>query len=292
MAGKEQSMQIGFIGIGLMGQGMVINLMKAGHELTVLAHRKRAPIDDVVSRGAKEAKNYAELARGAEIIIICVSTAETVEELIGLLGPHLEGGQIIIDATTSTPNVTRKLAADLALRQVAFADAPMTGGPEQVLAGEAGALVGADSATFQVIEPVIASYCGRVAHFGPVGSGHMAKLISNYLACGMVALIADSYGAARRAQIDWAKLYDVQIRGSTKSGALKKMIGPALSGNFDGYRFSIANAAKDMRYYCDLAKTLGQLTPLARAAQMMLQSAVERGHGTKNVSRLLEDQGS
>lgn len=283
-------MRIGFIGVGLMGQGMVINLMKAGHELSVLAHRKRAPIDDVVSHGAKEAKDFAELAQGAKIIMICVSTAETVEELIGFLTPHLEAGQIIIDATTSTPNVTRRLAAELALRHVAFADAPMTGGPEQVLEGEAGALVGADAATFRVIEPVIASYCSRVAHFGQVGSGHMAKLISNYLACGMVALIADSYGAARRAQIDWAKLYDVQLRGSTKSGALKKMVGPALSGNFDGYRFSIANAAKDMRYYCDLAKTLGQLTPLANAAQMMLQSPVDRGQGTKNVSRLLEDE--
>lgn len=285
-------MQIGFIGVGLMGQGMAINLLKAGHAVTVIAHRNRAPIDDVVSRGAKEAKDFAELAKGAAIIMICVSTAETVEELVGLLRPHLEAGQIIIDATTSTPNVSRRLAAELALRHVAFADAPMTGGPEQVLKGEAGALVGADAATFKAIEPVIASYCSRVAHFGPVGSGHTAKLISNYLACGMVGLIADSYGVARRAKIDWAKLYDVQLQGSTKSGALKKMIGPALNGNFDGYRFSIANAAKDMRYYCDLAKTLGQLTPLAHAAQMMLQSAVDDGHGTKNVSRLLKDQSS
>lgn len=285
-------MQIGFIGVGLMGRGMVINLMKAGHELTVLAHRNRAPVDDAVSRGAKEAKDLSELARGAAIVMICVSTAEAVEELVSSLMPHLEAGQIIIDATTSTPQVSRKLAAELASRNVAFADAPMTGGPEQVLAQEAGALVGGDPQTFRVIEPVIASYCSRVAHFGPVGSGHMAKLISNYLACGMVALIADSYGAARRAKIDWRKLYDVQLQGSTNSGALKKMIGPALDGNFDGYRFSIANAAKDMRYYCELAESLGQFTPLAHAAQMMLQSAVERGHGGKNVSRLLEDRGS
>jgi 3-hydroxyisobutyrate dehydrogenase-like beta-hydroxyacid dehydrogenase len=271
---------------------MVINLMKAGHELTVLAHRKRAPIDDVVSRGAKEAKDFAELAQGAEIIMICVSTAETVEELVGSLMPYFEAGQIVIDATTSTPDVSRKLAAELALRHVAFADAPMTGGPEQVASAKAGALVGADPEIFSRIEPVIASYCSRVAHFGPVGSGHTAKLISNYLACGMVGLIADSYGVARHAKIDWAKLYDVQLQGSTNSGALKKMIGPALNGNFDGYRFSIANAAKDMRYYCELAKTLGQLTPLANAAQMMLQSPVDRGQGTKNVSRLLEDRDS
>lgn len=283
-------MRIGFIGVGLMGQGMVVNLMKAGHELTVLAHRNRAPIDEVVSRGAQEARDLGELARDAAIILICVSTAEAVETLVGSLSAHLEEGQIVIDATTSTPQVSRRLAAELARRNVRFADAPMTGGPEQVVAGEAGALVGADDATFQIIEPVLRSYCGRVAHFGPVGAGHTAKLISNYLACGMVMLIADSYGAARRANIDWKKLYQVQLQGSTNSGALKKMIGPALDGNFDGYRFSIANAAKDMRYYCDLAKTLGELTPLAQAAGRMLQAAAESGDGEQNVSRLLEER--
>lgn len=283
-------MRIGFIGVGLMGQGMVVNLMKAGHELTVLAHRNRAPIDEVVSRGAQEARDLGELARDAAIILICVSTAEAVERLVGSLLAHLEEGQIVIDATTSTPQVSRRLAAELARRNVRFADAPMTGGPEQVVAGEAGALVGADDATFQIIEPVLRSYCGRVAHFGPVGAGHTAKLISNYLACGMVMLIADSYGAARRANIDWKKLYEVQLQGSTNSGALKKMIGPALDGNFDGYRFSIANAAKDMRYYCDLAKTLGELTPLAQAAGRMLQAAAESGDGEQNVSRLLEER--
>jgi 3-hydroxyisobutyrate dehydrogenase-like beta-hydroxyacid dehydrogenase len=285
-------MRIGFIGVGLMGQGMVVNLMKAGHELTVLAHRNRAPIDEVVSRGAREARDLGELARDAAIILICVSTAEAVETLVGSLSAHLEEGQIVIDATTSTPQVSRRLAAELARRNVRFAEAPMTGGPEQVVAGEAGALVGADDSTFQIIEPVLRSYCGRVAHFGPVGAGHTAKLISNYLACGMVMLIADSYGAARRANIDWKKLYEVQLQGSTNSGALKKMIGPALDGNFDGYRFSIANAAKDMRYYCDLAQTLGELTPLAQAAGGMLQSAAETGDGEQNVSRLLEERRS
>jgi len=283
-------MRIGFIGVGLMGRGMVLNLIKAGHDLNVLAHLNRAPIEEVVSLGAREAKSPADLVKGAAIIMICVSTAEAVEALVLSLMPHLETGQVVIDTTTSSPEVSRRLAAELASRNVAFADAPMTGGPEQVLAQEAGALVGADAGTFRMIEPVIASYCSRIEHFGPPGSGHVAKLISNYLACGMVALIADSYRTARRANVDWRKLYDVQLQGSTNSGALRKMIGPALDGNLDGYRFSITNAAKDMRYYCELAETLGGPTPLALATQRMLQSRVSAGEGAKNVSRLLEEQ--
>jgi 3-hydroxyisobutyrate dehydrogenase-like beta-hydroxyacid dehydrogenase len=281
--------RIGFIGVGLMGQGMVMRLLSSGHEVMVLGHRNRAPIEAVLGLGAGEATDAAMLAKDARIIFICVDRAETVEKIVASLLPHVQHSQIVIDATTSRPEVSRKLADDLARRGVSFADAPMTGGPEQVRSGEAGALVGAEAHIFQIVAPVIASYCSRVEHFGPVGQGHMAKLISNYLACGMIALITDSYGLARKAGVDWRKLYDVQLQGSTNSGALKKMIGPALDGNYDGYLFSIANATKDMGYYCELAKNLNHPVFLAQAAYSLLQARMLAGEGDKNVSRMLEE---
>ena len=282
-------MKIGFIGVGLMGQGMVMRLIEAGHEVTVLAHRNRAPIEAALAKGAQEAGELEAIARKAQIIFICVNSAETVEKVVTLLLPHVKRGQIIVDATTSLPEVSQRLAHELDLRGAAFADAPMTGGPEQVRSGEAGALVGAETQIFETIQPLIASYCSRVEHFGPVGHGHMAKLISNYLTCGMIALIADSYGLARKAGINWRKLYDVQLKGSTNSGALRKMIGPALEGNYDGYLFSIANAAKDMGYYCELADSLDHPASLAQAALSLLQTRKLKGDGDKNVSRMLEE---
>ena len=282
-------MKIGFIGVGLMGQGMVMRLLRAGHDVTVLAHRNRAPIEAVLAQGAQEAGELEAIAKKAQIIFICVDRAETVEKIVTLLLPLVKRGQIIVDATTSRPEVSQRLAGELELRGTAFADAPMTGGPEQARSGEAGALVGADPRIFETIQPLIASYCSRVEHFGPVGHGHMAKLISNYLACGMIALIADSYGLARKAGIDWRKLYDVQLKGSTNSGALRKMIGPALEGNYDGYLFSIANAAKDMGYYCELANSLDHPASLAQAALSLLQARKLKGDGDKNVSRMLEE---
>jgi 3-hydroxyisobutyrate dehydrogenase-like beta-hydroxyacid dehydrogenase len=218
--------------------------------------------------------------------MLCVNDAETVTGLVNSLKPHLREGQIVIDTTTSQPRVTEALARDLARQKIGLADAPMTGGPEQVAAGEAGALVGAEGELFSEIEPILACYCTRVHHFGPPGAGHRAKLISNYLVMGMIGVIADSYKAARQAGVDWGKLYDVQLLGSTNSGALKKMIGPALKGNYDGYLFSMVNAEKDMRYYCALAESLGMLSPLAQETYRMFQAASR--HGTKNVSRLLD----
>jgi 3-hydroxyisobutyrate dehydrogenase-like beta-hydroxyacid dehydrogenase len=282
-------MRIGFIGVGLMGQSMVMRLLQAGHEVTVIAHRNRAPIDAVLAQGAHEALELKALAKDAQMIFICVDGAETVEKVVTSLLPHVQRGQIIVDATTSRPEVSRRLEDELARKGAVFADAPMTGGPEQVRSGEAGALVGATPGTFQLVTPVIASYCNRVEHFGPVGHGHMAKLISNYLACGMIALIADSYGLARKAGIDWRKLYDVQLKGSTNSGALRKMIGPALNGNYDGYLFSIANATKDMGYYCELARRLNYPASLAEAALSLLEARKVKGDGDKNVSSMLEE---
>jgi 3-hydroxyisobutyrate dehydrogenase-like beta-hydroxyacid dehydrogenase len=279
-------MQIGFIGVGLMGQGMVSRLLKAGHGVRVMAHRNRAPVEAVKAEGASEARDIAELARGAGAVMLCVNDSETVAGLVNALKPHLRAGQIVIDTTTSDPRVTEAFAKDLARMNVGLADAPMTGGPEQVAAGEAGALVGAEGELFSAIEPLLACYCARVHHFGPPGAGHRAKLISNYLVMGMIGVIADSYRAARQAGVDWGKLYDVQLLGSTNSGALKKMVGPALKGDYDGYRFSMANAEKDMRYYCALAESLGTLSPLAQETYRMFQAASR--HGAKNVSRLLD----
>src|SRR5262245_41051213 len=175
------AMRIGFIGAGMMGRGMAANLMRSGHEVWVIAHRNRAPIDELVREGAREAPSLEALAQESEVIMLCLSTAKVVEEVTGRLKPHLRSGQIIVDTGTTEPETTRRLARELSHLGVAYADAPMTGGAEQARTGELGALVGADEETFAKISPVIACYATRIRHFGPPGSGDVAKLISNYL---------------------------------------------------------------------------------------------------------------
>src|SRR3712207_1123034 len=137
-------MRIGFIGAGLMGRGVVLNLMKAGHEVRVIAHRNRAPIEELVGRGAREASSLEELAQGTEIIMLCLTTSTVVAKVVGELTPFLKSGQILIDTGTSDPEATRRLAHQLAAIGVGFADAPMTGGPAQAEAAQVGIMLGAD----------------------------------------------------------------------------------------------------------------------------------------------------
>jgi 3-hydroxyisobutyrate dehydrogenase-like beta-hydroxyacid dehydrogenase len=281
-------MRIGLIGAGLMGHGMAVNLMKGGHEVTVIAHRNRQPIEDLVAQGAREAKSLPELAHASDVIFLCVSTAKVVEATVETLKPHLRGGQIIIDTGTTAPETTRKLSRDLGRIAVGYADAPMTGGPPEVLAAKAGVLVGADDKTFQAITPLLACYASTIKHFGPPGSGHTAKLISNFLVTGMIALVTEAFEAARATHLDWKDLYEVMLNGSGNSGVLRKMVGAALEGDFDGYKFSIANANKDIGYYAELAEPMGKRTPLVEAVAETFARAVETGHGGRNVSHFLD----
>ena len=280
-------MHVGLIGAGMMGHGMAANLLKHGHQVSVIAHRNRVPVEDLVGRGAREVHALKEMAE-AEVILLCVTTSKVVEETLTQLTPHLSPGHIILDAGTSAPAATKRLAHALDAVGVAYADIPLTGGPEQAEQGVLGVLCGASPETFDRIRPLLACFATTIRHFGPPGSGHTAKLISNYLVTGMVALVAEAFGAARAAQIDWKALYEVMLNGSGNSGVLRKMVEPALKGDFDGYRFALANAAKDIGYYAALAESLGCASGLTESVAEVFARAVETGHGGRNVSHLLD----
>lgn len=280
-------MHVGLIGAGMMGHGMAANLLAKGHQVTLIAHRNRAPIDDLVAKGAREAQALEDIA-DAEVILLCLTTSKVVEETLKRLWPRLRAGHIILDSGTSAPEATRRLAHDLAAIGAGFADIPLTGGPEQAEQGVLGVLCGATPDTFVRIEPLLSCFATTIRHFGPPGSGHTAKLISNYLVTGMVALVSEAFGAARQARIDWQALYEVMLNGAGNSGVLRKMVEPALAGDFDGYRFALANAAKDIGYYAELAEELGCRSELTDSVAKIFAGAVETGHGGRNVSHLLD----
>ena len=117
--------RVGFVGAGTMGHGMCSCLMKAGHPLTVIANRNRAPINDLVLNGAKEAETLAALAKASDVIILCVSNSAVVEEVLAELLPDLSDEQLVIDTGTSKPESTRAVADKLAEHGIDFADAAL-----------------------------------------------------------------------------------------------------------------------------------------------------------------------
>ncbi|MDH3378021.1 MAG: NAD(P)-dependent oxidoreductase [Gammaproteobacteria bacterium] len=279
--------RIGFVGAGVMGHGMAARILDAGYALTVIAHRNRTPIDDLVARGASEAYSYSELADSSDIIVLCVSNSRIVENVVANLTSSLRTGMTVIDTGTSSPNSTRALAAEFAELGVTFVEAPVTGGVKQSAAGELGALVGADHEAFARIEPLLRTFCKTVHHFGAPGAGNTAKLLNNLMVFGIAALVTESFTKAAEAGIDWQKLYDVVICGSADSGVLRRIIGGAVQGDFKGYVFDVNGSLKDMRYFCEMSERMGGVTPLAGAVRDIYEQAVAAGHGERLLSELL-----
>ncbi|MGI9424298.1 MAG: NAD(P)-dependent oxidoreductase [Hyphomicrobiaceae bacterium] len=280
---------IGFIGAGVMGSGMVRSLMRAHKSVAVVVHRRRDIIDGLIAEGAVEAASITDIVGSCPVVVTCVTDAPAVSEIAESLLPDLREGQVWIDATTSDPQVSIELAAKVEACGGIFADAPVTGGPRQAVLGELGSLVGCRREKFNLIKAVVGAYSIVVQRFGDVGSGNTAKLVNNFVTQSTGVLLAEAYDRARRAGVDWRALYDIMCVGAARSGTLEKMVGPALEGNFEGSQFSVSKARKDIEYYRRLSARIGeQPSAIADAVQGVLDAVVEAGHGQFDVSQLLE----
>ncbi len=269
--------KIGFVGIGLMGHGMAANILKAGYGLTVIAHRNRAPVEDLVARGAAEAESLEALARASTIVFLCAPGSPQVEAIVAGLLPGLAEGSVVVDCSTSDPTSTATLAAMLAERGVDLVDAPLGGTPVQAGEGKLAAMVGAPDAVFARIRPVIDAWAASVVHLGPTGTGHRMKLINNFLSLGYAALYSEALALAAKVGIP-VETFDSVIRGSRMDcGFYQTFMGYALEGNRDAHKFTLTNALKDMRYLESMADAAGLANPIGNAAKNSFAMAVSAG---------------
>jgi 3-hydroxyisobutyrate dehydrogenase-like beta-hydroxyacid dehydrogenase len=282
--------RIGFIGAGMMGSGICKSLLRAGYPVAVIAHRNRAPIDELIELGAQEAKSTTELAASADIIMLCVDRAETVEAIMAGLASGLRSGQYVIDVTTGKPETSTKLASSLAAQGVTYIDAPVTGGPVQAAAGQLASMVGADPAAFEAVKPVLDAYSAQTLVFGPTGAGITAKLLNNFVTQSSVQIITQAYRAARRNGVDWEKLYNTMLKGAARSGSLERIISAAIKGDYKGQQFSIANACKDIDYAGALVADDPDGARIQAAILGALQRPVNAGLGDRFVSEMLDPE--
>lgn len=214
MSASKES--IGFIGVGLMGQGMARNLVDKGFPLTVMGHRNRKPVEELVAAGAVEAKTAKELAGRSEIIFLCVTGSAQVEAVLKGENGIVAGakpGTVIVDCSTSDPTVTVKLAAELEAKGLHLADAPLGGTPAQAALGQLSAMVGASPEVFARIKPACEAWAQKIVHLGLVGDGHKMKLINNFLSLGYAAIYAEALTLSQKIGIT-PQVFDSVLRGS------------------------------------------------------------------------------
>ncbi len=285
--------RIGFIGLGMMGHGMAKNLLAKGFALSVKVNRDRSRLADILAAGARECATNADVAGNADFVILCVTGSPQVEEIVfganGLLGAARKD-LVVIDTSTSEPGTTGRCREAFAAKGATFVDAPLARTPKEAEEGRLNSMVGADDATFARVKPVLAAFCENIFHVGPPGAGHTLKLVNNFMALTIAASIAEAFAVASKAGVRLDKLHEVVSQGALNSNIFQMIAGGAVQGDLTRMKFSIANAAKDLRYYTHLAESLPVATFVGEAVHQSFNQAVSLGLGERLLASMIEAQ--
>jgi 3-hydroxyisobutyrate dehydrogenase-like beta-hydroxyacid dehydrogenase len=278
---------IGVIGAGLMGAGMAHSLLRNGCEVHVVAHRQREPIDRLIAEGAHEHPDAAALADACPIIMMCLPNADVVSAVMEAITPELVAGNLVIDTTTSLPRTSRMWEQRLRPTGIRFVDAPVTGGPAEAMRGALRSLVGADQETYDLVLPILRFTSQHVARFGPVGSGHGAKLINNGVTLANTALTIEAMRRCDALGVDRDEMFTIMSMGAARSGTMMAILPPALEGDYDGQQFSLQNALKDVSYVREVSRDAGEDSPIVEALVKFYARELETWPPDVFVSRLL-----
>jgi 3-hydroxyisobutyrate dehydrogenase-like beta-hydroxyacid dehydrogenase len=285
--------RIGFIGAsGLMGHGMARNLVAKGHTLSLTVHRNRERVADLLGAGAKLAATPRALAAESEIVFICVTGSPQVEAVVAGADGLLDGaraGLLVVDCSTSEPDSTARLRTLAAQRDVRFIDAPLARTPVEAEAGKLNVMVGAEAADFARLEPVLRCFAENVFHVGGPGSGHIIKLLNNFIAQAICTATAEAFAVGQKAGVDLRKLVELVSAGAVNSGLFQAMA-KTLTGDLAGLKFELDNARKDIRYYTHLADNVAVPTVVGAAVHQALSLASALGYGSKFVPSLVQAQ--
>jgi 3-hydroxyisobutyrate dehydrogenase-like beta-hydroxyacid dehydrogenase len=280
--------RIGFIGVGLMGHGMAGNIVAKGWPLTVMAHRNRAPVEDLKTRGAAEAANPRGVAERSDIVVLCVTGSAEVQSIIeGVDGLAAAGKPLlIIDCSTADPSVTMRLANELAPSGITLIDAPLGRTPADAQAGTLDVMVGGDPLVVARARPVLDAFAARVVHAGPTGTGHTVKLLNNFLSMGYAALYSEALALGSKAGLT-PQLFDSVIRGGRMDcGFYQTFFKWVLDRDPNAHKFTLRNGLKDMTYLASFSNSVGLANPVGAAVRNSFALAVGTGHGEDYVPML------
>lgn len=264
--------KIGLIGLGLMGRPMGMNLLKAGHPLTVW-NRTASQADELVAAGAVLVKNPREVAEASEVLLTIVSDPPALESVLwggegknhGALG-GLKAGSIYVDSSTISPALVKKISAACQERGVRFLDAPVTGGDWGAREGNLVFMIGGDAATLKDVEPVLGVMGKKLFHLGPNGAGQTIKLAMNAILALEVGALAEAIGLVTKAGLAGERLLEVLQASMGRSGLLDLKAPLMLKGDFKP-SFPLRLMHKDLGLALDLANQLGVALPTTAAVR-------------------------
>lgn len=275
---------VGFIGLGVMGGAMARRLMGAGYEVHIHARNpeRAAPF---LANGARWAEDVASLARTCRTVFTIVGGPEDVASLYlgeaGLIA-HAAPGSVLVDMTTSTPELARRIAAEAQARGVMTLDAPVTGGAPGAEAGTLTFMVGGEAAALEAARPLLSIMGATIFAMGEAGAGQITKASNQVAVAGILMGLAEALHHAEAAGIDPAKAFEVMATG-TAGGPLMQRLGPKMVAGDTTASFAIDHFIKDLGIALDTAPLQG-----AALCRETYRALAEDGGGTKGIQALIE----
>ena len=278
------SQRIGVVGLGNMGGRIARRLVAAGHE--VAGHDvdpRRAPAAGVVP-----AASLAELADGADVLLLSLPDSPVVEHVVGALEDHLRAGQVVVDLSTAAPRSSAALHARLAGRGVEFVDAGISGGAKGAEQGTLTIMAGGSEPAVDALRPLLAAFSAHVHYMGPSGSGHTAKLLNNFLNAVSLAAGAEAMVAARAAGLDLQTFLDVVNHSSGASFATRERFPHIVEGDYLEGGLTGDLMLKDVLLYVDLVRSLGVPSLNAVGPLASFGAAGRLGYGGQISNRVVD----
>jgi 3-hydroxyisobutyrate dehydrogenase len=252
------SEKIGFIGLGIMGQGMAKNLMEAGFEVNIW-NRTPARMDPFCEAGARCCSSPADVAAHSDIIITCVSNTADVEEVVLRENGAIYGakeGSLVIDMSTISPDTTRYIAGALKHKGVEMLDAPVSGGSEGAANGTLSIMVGGDEEQFQRALPALEAMGRTITHVGDIGAGQTVNLVNQILVVVTMLGVSEALLFAQAGGLDLQKTLDAVSQGAAGSWVLNNR-GPQMIERDWRPGFTIDLQQKDIRLVLEAADEMG-----------------------------------
>ena len=273
-------MNVGFVGLGAMGQVIVPRLMAAGHQVTGW-NRSRERATPLIDKGMAWADSPAAVARASDVTFSIVTDGAAVKQVAlgenGVLS-GMRPGAVYIDMGTIAADVTRSVAAEFEKRGFAMLDAPLSGSPVTVEQGNASLMIGGDKATFERVEPVLRAIGPKVTYIGPSGQAVTMKLAVNALLMVEVIAFGEAMALAEKGGVDREVALDAFLKSVTAAPVLGYRGPFILEGKMPKVPLAdVTLQQKDMLLVLDMARRFGCPVPLAAAANEMMNAC--RGLG-------------
>ncbi|MCE2514761.1 MAG: NAD(P)-dependent oxidoreductase [Acidobacteria bacterium] len=281
-------MRVGFIGLGVMGRPMALNLLRGRHEVTVYA-RRAASAAPLVERGAVTAETPAALAAACDAVFTMVTGTPDVEAI--LLGDDgvvhgARPGTVVIDTSTIDPPATKEMAAALAERGIDLLDAPVSGGPQGALDATLSIMVGGKAEVLERVRPLLDCIGAKVRHMGGPGAGQTTKACHQLLLLVTAQGVAEALTLARRSGLDAGRVRDAMLDGMASSRVLDffgdRMVRRDFAAGIESRLYH-----KDLDIVLRLAHALGVALPTGAVTMQSINGLHGRGLGRNDLSALL-----